>query len=309
MYMKKSLMGALSILCLLLLLFQPTLSVEGARSGLILWFQTVVPTLLPFMICSNVIVRLGAARYLVKPLKGPCRRFLHLSECGAYTLVMGLLCGYPMGAKTCGDFVAAGQMDKREGQYLLAFCNYPSPMFLVGYLAAALLCRDRLVPLLLAVYLPLLPLAALAGRCYHIKEADSFPGLPDASAGRSSGWLDDAIANACEVILRVGIYIILYSILAAFLKALPWAGEIPKLLTLGAIEITTGIQAIGASPLGGDLVPLLGVAVVSFGGLSGVSQTQSVIKNAELSIRHYILWKLLHSLLAAALFVILASLM
>lgn len=307
--MKKSLMGALSILCLLLLLFQSTLSVEGARSGLILWFQTVVPTLLPFMICSNVIVRLGAARYLVRPLKGPCRRFLHLSECGAYTLVVGMLCGYPMGAKTCGDFVASGRMDKREGQYLLAFCNYPSPMFLVGYLAATLLCRDRLVPLLLSVYLPLLPLASLAGHCYHIREASLSAKLPDAPSGQTSGWLDDAIANACEVILKVGIYIILYSILAAFLKVLPWTGEVVKLLTLGAIEITTGIQAAGASPLTGDLVPLLGAVIAAFGGLSGVSQTQSVIKNAELSIRHYILWKLLHGLLTAALFIILASLM
>lgn len=307
--MKKSLLGALSILCLVLLLFESTLSIEGARSGLILWFQTVIPTLLPFMICSNVIVRLGAARYLVTPLKKPCRRFLHLSECGTYTLVVGLLCGYPMGAKTCGDFVAEKRMEKSEGQYLLAFCNHPSPMFLIGYLASTLLCRDKLLPILLSIYLPILPLALLSGKCYQIKSAALAGSLPNSGSGPIGGQLDDAIANACEVILKVGVYIILYSILAAFLKVLPWTSEIIKLLTLGAIEITTGIQATGASPLSGNLAALIGVCIAAFGGLSGVSQTQSVIKNAELSIRHYLLWKLLHSLLAAACFLILAYLL
>lgn len=307
--MKKSLLGALSILCLILLLFESTLSIEGARFGLILWFQTVIPTLLPFMICSNVIVRLGAARYLVNPLKKPCRRFLHLSECGTYTLVVGLLCGYPMGAKTCGDFVSEKRMEKSEGQYLLAFCNHPSPMFIIGYLAATLLCKDKLPLILLSIYLPILPLAWLSGKCYRIKSASLTGSLPGSGTGPIGGQLDDAIANACEVILKVGVYIILYSILAAFLKALPWTWEIGKLLTLGAIEITTGIQAVGASPLSGSLAALLGVSIAAFGGLSGVSQTQSVIKNAELSIRHYLLWKLLHSLLSAACFLILAYLL
>lgn len=307
--MKKSLLGALSILCLILLLFESTLSIEGARSGLILWFQTVIPTLLPFMICSNVIVRLGAARYLVAPLKKPCSRFLHLSECGTYTLVVGLLCGYPMGAKTCGDFVSEKRMAKSEGQYLLAFCNHPSPMFVVGYLASTLLCKDKLPLILLSLYLPILPLALLSGKCYKVKSTSLTGSLPNSGAGPIGGQLDDAIANACEVILKVGVYIILYSILAAFLKVLPWSYEIGKLLTLGVIEITTGIQAAGASPLSGNLVALLGVCIAAFGGLSGVSQTQSVIKNAELSIRHYLLWKLLHSLLSAVCFLILAYLL
>ena len=48
--MKKSIGGILSVLCLLMLLFNPGLALEGARQGLVLWGNVVLPTLLPFMI-------------------------------------------------------------------------------------------------------------------------------------------------------------------------------------------------------------------------------------------------------------------
>ena len=67
--MKKSILGYLSVLCLLMLLFNPGLALEGARQGILLWGNVVLPTLLPFMICSGVIVALDAIHILTGPFK------------------------------------------------------------------------------------------------------------------------------------------------------------------------------------------------------------------------------------------------
>ena len=146
--MKKSVLPALSIVVLFLMLTHPALSFEGARNGLLLWYQTVVPTLLPFMICSNVIVSLNGIRLMTAPVRPLLKSMFRLSDAGCYVLVSGLLCGYPMGAKTCGEFVRQGTISPAEGRYLLSVSNHPSPMFLLGF-AASLMDPSVSVPVFL----------------------------------------------------------------------------------------------------------------------------------------------------------------
>ena len=57
-------MPLFSVLCFFLLLTFPKLSIEGARDGLLLWFQTIVPTQFPFLICSGLVTSMGGISYL-----------------------------------------------------------------------------------------------------------------------------------------------------------------------------------------------------------------------------------------------------
>ena len=66
--MKHSLGGLGAVFCLILLLACPALALTGARNGLLLWADVVLPTLLPFMICSGMIVALNGVPLLTKPL-------------------------------------------------------------------------------------------------------------------------------------------------------------------------------------------------------------------------------------------------
>lgn len=67
-----------------------------------------------------------------------------LSGEGAYAFVLGLLCGYPMGAKLTADLYHAGKISRQESEYLLTFCNNPSPAFLVTYVGQ--ICLEGKVP-------------------------------------------------------------------------------------------------------------------------------------------------------------------
>ena len=110
-----------------------------------------------------------------------------------------------------------------------------------------------------------------------------------------------------ETMVKIGGYIMLFSILAMYLANLPLRPPLVRPALLGAVEITTGIQAIAAS-VSGFPAAILIAAATAFGGFSGIFQTKSVLKNAGLSIRHYTLWKALHSLITCILLVALHSL-
>ena len=119
-----------------------------------------------------------------------------------------------------------------------------------------------------------------------------------------------------ESMVRIGGYILAFSILAAYIRRLsplpaPW-----NACLLGVTEITTGVHAIKLSLTGPALAGALAFCA-SFGGLSGVFQTKSVLelprenakKNAGLSIRHYVLWKVIHGGLSCLLLTVLLLLL
>lgn len=305
--MKKSFSAVSAILILLLLLTHSSLSYEGACQGLLLWFQTVLPTLLPFMLFSSLIVKLGGIPLLIAPFRPLLTHVFKLSDNGCYVLISGLLCGYPMGAKTCSEFLDQGLLSPEEARYLLAVSNHPSPMFLLGY-AASGLTPSAAVPapvsaLLLSLYLPVLPLSFLARKTYGF-HPQSNTNRPDRTVQTS---FDTIMMNSFEIMVKIGGYIMLFSILAAFIRQPPAISSFQKTFFLGLVEITTGIQAIKTT-LNSPFKELLLTMSAAFGGLSGLFQTKSVLKNPSLSIRHYTLWKILHTALSAVCFLCITTL-
>ena len=298
--MKKSMIRAASVAVLLLLLWKPELSARGARNGLILWADVVLPALLPFMVCSNIIVSLDAIHLLTRPFRFLWRHVFHLSEAGSYVFMSGLLCGYPLGAKNCSEFMDGNRISTKEGRYLLAICNHPSPMFLLGYAIPKLPGTIPSWKFLAAVYLPVILLSLMAGDAYGVHRAE----VREAKTYEKKQTFDESLMSSFDVMTKIGGYIMLFSILVEFVKET--AGDpVIKAMVLGLIEMTTGIHAI-STQLTGITCAVLILMSVTFGGLSGIFQTKSVIKNAGLSIRHYIFWKLVHSTLSCIIFLLLA---
>ena len=76
--MKKFITRSLLLIFLFFLIRFSTISIAGASSGLMLWYQSIVPALLPAMILSSLIVQTGAADYITILLQPLTKRlFLH----------------------------------------------------------------------------------------------------------------------------------------------------------------------------------------------------------------------------------------
>lgn len=66
----------------------------------------------------------------MKPLCPLFRRLFSLSDTGSFILLSGMLCGYPLGPALCARALKENRISSEEASYLLAFCSFPSPMFL-----------------------------------------------------------------------------------------------------------------------------------------------------------------------------------
>lgn len=294
------------VLFLALILFFPTDAYIGAKKGLLLWFNTVLPTLLPFIIMSNLIIRLQITKPLSKLLYPFFHFIFRVTKGGCYPILIGFLSGIPVGAKSVGDLYSNGSIEEDEAQYLLGFCNNSSPMFIMGYIAIAQLkIKELRGPLLFIIYISGIIAAFLYFRIFKLHRrkkvyaseyTDSY--VDDTETKFSFAVLDSAIMDGFEVITKVGGYIILFSIPAQIITSLGSSNNLLKLLCIGLLEITTGINQISMSALDLNAKIVLITMITSLGGLSGLAQTKSVISNTRLSFGTYFKVKLIHVVIA-----------
>lgn len=300
---KKGLSKVGIVLFLVLILIFPSDAYIGAKRGLLLWFNTVLPTLLPFIIMSNLIIRLQITKPLSKLLYPFFHFIFRVSKGGCYPILIGFLSGIPVGAKSVGDLYSNGSLEEEEAQYLLSFCNNSSPMFIMGYIAIAQLKMKELRgPLLFIIYISGIIAAFLYFRIlglYKRKKVYTAEYIIDEPEPKFSfAVLDSAIMDGFEVITKVGGYIILFSIPAQIITTLGSPNNPAKLLSIGLLEITTGINQISMSSLDLTIKIVLITIITSLGGLSGLAQTKSVISNTRLSFGTYFKVKLIHAVIA-----------
>lgn len=290
---------------LVLLFLFPNASFEGAKKGLLLWFQIVLPTLLPFLIFSNLILQLNITHTFSAFLYPILGKIMPISPDGCYPIALGLLSGYPMGAKACADMTLSGKITAQEGQFLLSFCNNASPMFLLNYLLLQSLQIEKRLPLLMCI---LIGSSLLSGYLYLFLHRSAFRAKKETPTVISDNTvsldkpayfqiLDRSIMNGFEVITKIGGYIILFSLLANLIIRFAPLHELPKALLIGSLEITTGIQYIKTSSLSFPVKFLLAMTLSAFGGISSIFQTGSVLLKSPLKLSVYVKYKLLNSLI------------
>lgn len=152
---RKSMLLRAGLLALFLtLITHPELTAQCAAKGLTTWYTSIVPTLLPSMILAGILIRTKACE-LLHPILAPVFQWLFaLPAAGAEAFLVGILCGYPSGTMVTGELYREGRLSAEEAERLLLFCNYPSPMFLIGVvLHTALEDAVPVAAVLLPVYL------------------------------------------------------------------------------------------------------------------------------------------------------------
>ncbi len=295
-------------LFLILIITQPISALNGAKTGLLLWFNTVLPTLLPFIILSNFIIRFQVTDYICKIFSPVLKRIFRISDIGCYPIIIGILSGYPMGAKTCSDLIKEGLLDKEEGQYIMILVGNASYMFLTSFLAvSSLAIPGRKYQILALIYLSSIISASLyrilirAQRKKHII-------LPNSSSVSiaecveetplSMTTVDHCILDGFTTITKVGGYIIMFSVLTQVLSGLLETFGPIRFLLLGSLEITIGIYLVASSTLAITKKIVLTITITSFGGFSSLAQIGSVIENSGLSLKSYLCFKIINCFIA-----------
>lgn len=296
----QSLFTLLALYLTYLLLCYPSQSLEYASTGLALWFQKMIPTLLPFMILSGIMVRMNMTERFARWFHPLFHRLWGTSINGSYAILMGMLCGFPMGARVIGELCKAGKLSEDEGAYLLAFCNNIGPIYFLSFVMSTLSISGNYIPFAIMYGVPLCygyVLRRVVYKKLYIKK-QYFNFSTAAKTPSLLAAIDDSVISGLIGIGKLGGYMVFFNLLN--IMFIPFSALPDKFLSLCncILEITSGISRTGAT--GFYMILIL----LPFGGLSCMAQTYSMIKDTNLSINNYFIHKCIQTAITALIYLI-----
>ena len=264
------------VLFLCVLVCQPEKAMEGARAGLLLWYQVVLPAQLPFVLGVKLLLKSCDFRQI--PAAVLC-------------LLTGMISGYPVGALSAAQLYQQGRISKRNLTALAAAANMAGPLFVIGTVGTGLLCNSRYGYWLLAVHwISAFSMAAFpAWREGRMRRGEAAV-VYAASRGSVLSRLSETVGETAELMLKVGVYIVLFSVVRQWL-----GGAVGALL-----EITGGIGWLASQ--GTEPMKLIGCSfLINFSGGCVLLQSLGAMEGTPVSAMGFLGCKVLQGMIGAGL--------
>lgn len=301
----------------------------AAKNGLALWANNIVPSLFPFFIATELLGYTDIIDKLERLLTPLMKPLFNVSGCGAYAFIMGIISGYPVGAKIVTKFRENNICSKEECERLLSFTNNSGPLFILGTVGVSLFCNSTIGLLLLITHILSCITVGILFKFWKAKIKQNINYLQNKKAVYNTNYNQVSLSNLGEVlsksiysatttILMIGGFVVFFSVVLSILENSTVIKFISNLIQpifrlfgiyniqfangfiSGIVELTNGLGKICAIHYKQISVNIIMCAfLLGFGGISILLQVWAIISKTDISIKPYIIGKLLHGIFAS----------
>ena len=270
-----------STLCVLIILKADAAS-EGIRTGLKICAGTVIPSLFPFTVLSSFIIRSGIYAKIGKIFGKVVKILFALPEESAGVIAMGLIGGYPIGAKMTAALYRTGTITERDGKRLISFCVNAGPAFTVAAVGNSIYnSASAGILLFLSVLLSSLTLGIIQGLFFRVKgEYRSITNARPSYEKRSDAFIN-SVYDGARAMFSICAWVTMFSALTSLIKLLPLS-ERSIAVICGICEVTTGCN------VSAHVFPLaFTAALISFSGICIFCQISGDLKEIGTTAREF----------------------
>lgn len=279
----------------------PKLFLQTTLSGISAWASSVLPSLLPFVFFTKLLSSYGDVSFITKPFAKPMKKLFFAPSESAYVFFMSMVSGYPVGAKITADLYESGKIARADAFKMMSFCSTSGPMFIIGAVGVGMLGNATFGYI---IFISHILGALINGFLYRkIKVQDLPPSLEQTSKKQTD--LSQIVIDTCLSVLSVGAIIaVFFVVIQSFDPLLSLMPKEVSSILAGLVEITKGCLDISSS-LSGLLSVVACTFVITFGGLSTIMQSLTMLDKIKMPASLFTLQKFTHALLATLISVIL----
>lgn len=235
---KKIVFPLVSVSVYIIIFFVKTADfVEGVRNGLSLCGETVIPSLFPFLVIADFIVRSGISDTLGAKLSFIMQKAFRLPGCTACVMIMSLIGGFPVGAKMISQLYENGKLTDSQAKRMLLFCVNPGPAFVIAAIGTTMLSSKKCGIIIFVSQVCTALILAFISRFAVKKNADCKK--IQTTPKINSSCLVESVSSATNSILGICAWILLFSSLGEILLHLTKISSFFNLFILMS-EVTQG---------------------------------------------------------------------
>lgn len=296
-----------AVVCFLFVLFMKNshITFEYVKDGISICLNTLIPSLFPYLVLSDMVAMLPITDMIGNVLKRPMSRLFGISGAGACPLLLGLLCGFPIGAKSAVELYDKKKIRKTECEKLIAACSIPSISFTVNVVGRNVFGSATVGWIFWMCAVSSSVISGILNKFIYRKEQFTYLSKNDivysnTNAKKSSaGIFVGAVERSAKSTLLICSYVIFFSCLTGSIGLLFSRLDATNILNNiigGFLELTCGVKA---SVSVNDLC-LRAVMCGVFIGWSGISvhlQIFSICNGRGLDLSGFTVMKLLQGAL------------
>lgn len=202
--------------------------------GLLLFSNSVLPSLFPFFIATNLLSYTNVVSFMGNFLNKIMRPIFNVPGEGSFALLMGIISGYPMGSKIASDFKSKGIVTDIECERLISFTNNSGPLFIIGTVGSSLFYDTRIGLLLFFTHVLSCLSVGFIFRWWkssskynsvkynknntNLSSSNNYINSKTASFSNLGEILSVSILNSINTIVLIGGFVVLFSVVVSILE-------------------------------------------------------------------------------------------
>lgn len=299
--MKKNIFNIIIIISFLILffeiLFNKRLIFDTISYSLNIWVNTLIPSMFPFFVISNILISYNITNYIPKIIKQIFSKIFNTREEIISIFFLSLFSGFPSNAINTKNLYNQKLITTEEAAHALTFTHFANPLFVLSTVAVLFLNNEKYGYLILFSHYLGNIMVGILFRKYsptnninyktNINKSQSF-----------SNTLIKAIKSSIDTLLLIlgtlTCFLILSSLIINKLNINPYLSSIIK----GILEMTMGLKAISLIIIPDIYKVVISTMIISFGGLAVHLQVLSQLVETDISYQPFFVARLIHSIIS-----------
>lgn len=272
------------------ILINPEVSVEGIKSGISLLLNTIIPSLFPFMVISSYIASSNSFAFLAGVFKKITAFLFRANPDGFIPFLLGLLGGYPIGAKTTADLYKANRLTQNEAERLMYFTVNSGPAFTVTAVGIGMLNNYRAGLILYASNI--LTSLSIGFLCRFLNNKEVLQKRNITLTTKENAFIK-SVSSGADAIINISAWVLIFSCVSSIVSNMG-INENFSLFFNCITEVTNGCKISSKT----QNLPVIS-AILGFGGFSVICQVAPYLKECNVKMKNFVASRLLNSALSA----------
>lgn len=293
----------LTFIILIVILFNKTIVSETIINSFYIWFNTLVPSMLPMFIISDILINYNFTKYIPNKIINFISKIFNISNNATLIVLLSLVSGFPLNAMNIITSYNNNLIAKKEAEHLLLFNHFPNPLFVLNTVGVLYLNNNKYgVIILISTYLSSIILGILVRNKNTLTNNNCI--TKSSKSQTFTEIFSSSIKKSINSLLMISVTVCLFLILSTLIINIFHLNSYLALGIKGILEMTMGLEHLSKMNISNIFKVILSSSIISFGGLSIHMQVISIL-DEKIRYRNYFIGRIYQVLISLAISLIL----
>ena len=296
----------LCFIILILILLNKTLVSDTIITSFYIWFNTMLPSMFPMFILSDILITYNFTNYLPKKLISYLSKIFNLSNNAVFIFLLSMISGFPLNAIIIKNSFDNKLLTKEECEHLLYFTHFSNPLFILNTVGIFYLNSNiyGIIILISHILSNIIIAILLRNKNYPNIHYISLNSNCQSFGTTLSNSINKAISSLLMISGTVTLFLILSTLITHIFNLNSYLGT----LVQGILEMTMGLSSLSKLNINNLYKVILSIFFLSFGGLSIHLQVYSSIDNC-FSYKNYFIGRIYQIVISIIIVTVLFSIL